>query len=127
MTDAMTLREMCNVFGATLRFHGHQDLLFPIRDGRRRLFARRAPARLKLTPRGKRSGLPLADIRQLPEISGQDRLSQARRNCTCDISRDRRAVMKRQWAEPEDVITVLQDQGARADVVLGTVRKAAAA
>ena len=127
MTDAMTLRERCNAFGATLRFHGQKDLLFPICDDRRRLFARRDRARLKLTLRGKRSGLPLADIRQLPEISGQDRLSQARRSCTCDIPRDRRAVMKRERAEPEDVITVLQDQGARADVVLGTFRKAAAA
>ena len=127
MTDAVTLRERCNAFGATLRFHGQKDLLFPICDDRRRLFARRDRARLKLTLRGKRSGLPLADIRQLPEISGQDRLSQARRSCTCDIPRDRRPVMKRERAEPEDVITVLQDQGARADVVLGTFRKAAAA
>ena len=127
MTDAMTLRERCNAFGATLRFHGQKDLLFPFCDDRRRLFARRDPARLKLTLRGKRSGLPLADTRQLPEISGQDRLSQARRSCTCDIPRDRRPVRKRQRAEPEDVITVLQDQGARADVVLGTFHKAAAA
>ena len=124
MTDAMTLREMCNAFGATprtLHFCGQTEPPFPSRYDRRRLFTRRDRARLKLTLRGKRSGMPL------PDISGQDRLSQGQRSRICDLARDRRMVMERQRAEPEDAIATLKDQHAGAQGVLGTFRRNAAA
>jgi hypothetical protein len=60
MTDhEMTIREMCDAFDVTprtLRFYESKELLFPRRDGQKRLFTRRDRARLKLILRGKRFG-----------------------------------------------------------------------
>ena len=49
--DVMTIRQMCDAFGVTprtLRFYEAKELLFPIRDGQKRLFTRRDRARLIL-------------------------------------------------------------------------------
>ncbi len=67
-TEQMTIREMCDAFGVTprtLRFYEAKELLFPIRDGQKRLFTKRDRARLKLILRGKRFGFSLEEIRQL--------------------------------------------------------------
>ena len=52
----MTIREMCDAFDVTprtLRFYEAKELLFPRREGQKRLFTRRDRARLKLILRGK--------------------------------------------------------------------------
>lgn len=57
--DTLTIRQMCDAFDVTprtLRFYEAKELLFPIRDGQKRLFTRRDRARLKLILRGKRFG-----------------------------------------------------------------------
>ena len=63
MTEqTMTIREMCDEFEVTprtLRFYEAKELLFPRRDGQKRLFSRRDRARLKLILRGKRFGFSL--------------------------------------------------------------------
>lgn len=72
MTDkTMTIREMCEAFDVTprtLRFYEAKELLFPIREGQKRLFTRSDRARLKLILRGKRFGFSLEDIRQLLDL-----------------------------------------------------------
>ena len=72
MTDQlMTIREMCDAFDVTprtLRFYEAKELLFPIREGQKRLFTKRDRARLKLILRGKRFGFSLEDIRQLLDM-----------------------------------------------------------
>ena len=63
-----TIKEMCDLFKVTprtLRFYEFKELLFPIREGQRRLFTRRDQARLKLIMQGKRFGFSLEEIRQL--------------------------------------------------------------
>lgn len=60
--------EMCAEFGVTprtLRFYEAKELMFPIRQGQKRLYTRRCRARLKLILQGKRFGFSLEDIRQL--------------------------------------------------------------
>ena len=67
----MTIREMCDAFDVTprtLRFYESKELLFPERDGQKRLFTRRDRARLKLILRGKRFGFSLEEIRQLLDL-----------------------------------------------------------
>jgi DNA-binding transcriptional MerR regulator len=57
--DEMTIRQMCDAFDVTprtLRFYEAKELLFPRREGQKRLFTRRDRARLKLILRGKRFG-----------------------------------------------------------------------
>ena len=63
-----TIKEMCDIYKVTprtLRFYEFKELLFPVRDGQRRLFTKRNQARLKLILQGKRFGFSLEDIRQL--------------------------------------------------------------
>jgi DNA-binding transcriptional MerR regulator len=67
----MTIREMCDAFDVTprtLRFYEAKELLFPIREGQKRLFTASDRARLKLILRGKRFGFSLEDIRQLLDL-----------------------------------------------------------
>jgi DNA-binding transcriptional MerR regulator len=69
--ETMTIRDMCakyDVTPRTLRFYEQKELLFPIRDGQRRLFTKRDRARLKLILRGKRFGFSLEEIRQLLDL-----------------------------------------------------------
>ena len=69
--ETMSIREMCDAFEVTprtLRFYESKELLFPIREGQKRLFTRRDRARLKLILRGKRFGFSLEEIRQLLEL-----------------------------------------------------------
>lgn len=63
--DLMTIREMCETYDVTprtLRFYEAKELLFPIREGQKRLFTKRDRARLKLILRGKRFGFSLEEI-----------------------------------------------------------------
>jgi DNA-binding transcriptional MerR regulator len=129
MTDAMTIREMCNSFGVTprtLRFYEQKELLFPIRDGTRRLFTRRDRARLTLILRGKRFGFNLEDIRQLLDMYDRAGRQEAQLSRTHEIARDRLTVMERQRADVDDAITELKDQLAWAEEVLATFRRDAA-
>lgn len=67
----MTIREMCDAYDVTprtLRFYEAKELLFPVREGQKRLFTKRDRARLKLILRGKRFGFSLEEIRQLLEL-----------------------------------------------------------
>ncbi|MGI1663814.1 MerR family transcriptional regulator [Palleronia sp. KMU-117] len=111
--DVMTIREMCDAFDVTprtLRFYEAKELLFPIREGQKRLFTRRDRARLKLILRGKRFGFSLEDIRQLLELydMGDQQLTQLRR--TYDLARDRLADMVQQRDELDEAITDLRNQ-----------------
>ena len=66
-SEMMTIREMCDAFEVTprtLRFYEAKELLFPLREGQKRLFTKRDRARLKLILRGKRFGFSLEEIRQ---------------------------------------------------------------
>ena len=49
----------------TIRFWEDQGILAPQREGNKRIFTRRARARLKMALRGKRLGLSLAEIKDL--------------------------------------------------------------
>ena len=67
----MSIRAMCCAFDVTprtLRFYEQKDLLFPIRDGQKRLFTRRDRARLTLILRGRKFGVGLEEIRQLLDL-----------------------------------------------------------
>jgi DNA-binding transcriptional MerR regulator len=114
MTDEyMTIREMCDAFGVTprtLRFYEAKELLFPRREGQKRLFTRRDRARLKLILRGKRFGFSLEEIRQLLNLydMGDQQLTQLSR--TYEIAEERLADMERQREELDEAIADLKEQ-----------------
>jgi DNA-binding transcriptional MerR regulator len=129
MTDVMTIRAMCDAFDVTprtLRFYEQKELLFPIREGTKRLFTRRDRARLKLILRGKRFGFNLEDIRQLLDLYDHDHGHEAQLSRSYEIACDRLAVMERQRAELDEAIAELKEQMVWGQGVLTSFRRAAA-
>ena len=111
--ETMTIRLMCDAFDVTprtLRFYEAKELLFPIRDGQKRLFIRRDRARLKLILRGKRFGFSLEEIRQLLDLYHKDDQQRTQFTRAYDIARERLADMESRRDELEEAIGDLRDQ-----------------
>ena len=111
--DLMTIREMCDAYDVTprtLRFYAAKELLFPIREGQKRLFTKRDRARLKLILRGKRFGFSLEEIRQLLDLYhiGDQQHTQLTR--TYEIAKERLADMERRREELDEAISDLKEQ-----------------
>ena len=128
--QVMTIREMCDAFDVTprtLRFYEQKELLFPIRDGQKRLFTRRDRARLKLILRGKRFGFSLEDIRQLLDLYDMGDQQQTQLTRTVELARTRLEEMQRQYQELGQTINELRDQIAQGESILDTMKKQSAA
>ncbi|GFE51255.1 MerR family transcriptional regulator [Roseobacter cerasinus] len=114
MTDEiMTIREMCDAFDVTprtLRFYESKELLFPIREGQRRLFTRRDRARLKLILRGKKFGFSLEEIRQLLDLYDMGDQQQTQLQRTYEVARDRLADLVSQRDALNEAIAELTEQ-----------------
>ncbi len=109
----LTIREMCDAFDVTprtLRFYEAKELLFPIRQGQKRLFTKSDRARLKLILRGKRFGFSLEEIRQLLDLYHMGDQQQTQITKTYEIAKERLADMERQRDELEEAIVDLKDQ-----------------
>ena len=109
----MTIREMCDAFDVTprtLRFYEAKELLFPERDGQKRLFTKRDRARLKLILRGKRFGFSLEEIRQLLDLYHVGDQQQTQMNRTIEIARDRLSDLEGQRDELESAIDDLRER-----------------
>ncbi len=109
-TTTMTIREMCETFDVTprtLRFYEAKELMFPIRQGTRRLFTKQCRARLKLILRGKRFGFSLEEIRQLLDLydMGDQQATQLMR--THELAARHLAAMQAQRAELDEAIAEL--------------------
>ena len=121
----MTIRQMCDAFDVTprtLRFYEQKELLFPIREGQKRLFTRRDRARLKLILRGKRFGFSLEEIRQLLDLynTGDQQLTQLTK--TYEIAQQRLADMVRQRDELNEAIQELTDQLKWGEEMIATLK-----
>ena len=114
MTEqTLTIRQMCDLFDVTpraLRFYEAKELLFPIREGTRRLFTKADRARLTLILRGKKFGFSLEEIRQLLDLweGGKGRAKQLAK--TCEIAEAHLSEMKERRAALEEAIKELEDQ-----------------
>ena len=110
--EVCTIKEMCDLYNVTprtLRFYESKELLFPIREGQRRLFTRRDRARLKLILQGKRFGFSLEEIRQLLnlyDIGDQQKTQLAK---TYELASKRLKVMIEQKNELTTAIEDLKD------------------
>lgn len=127
----MTIREMCDTFDVTprtLRFYESKELLFPLREGQKRLFTKRDRARLKLILRGKRFGFSLEEIRQLLDLYHVNDQQQTQMNRTLEIAHDRLADLEGQRDELESAIDDLREQIKWGEKIVGSMnqtRKAA--
>ena len=111
--ETMTIREMCDVYDVTprtLRFYESKELLFPIREGQKRLFTKRDRARLKLILRGKRFGFSLEEIRQLLDMydMGDQQATQLQR--TYEVAQKHLKDMEEQRDELNEAIEDLRAQ-----------------
>ncbi|WP_081780726.1 MULTISPECIES: MerR family transcriptional regulator [Roseobacteraceae] len=109
----MTIREMCDAFEVTprtLRFYEAKELLFPIREGQKRLFTKRDRARLKLILRGKRFGFSLEEIRQLLDLYDMGDQQHTQLASTYEIAKQRLADMISQRDELNEAIEDLKSQ-----------------
>lgn len=112
-TDTMTIRQMCDAYDVTprtLRFYEAKELLFPIREGQKRLFTKRDRARLKLILRGKRFGFSLEEIRQLLDLYHMDDQQQTQIARTYEIGRQRLADMEAKRDDLNEAIDELRSQ-----------------
>ncbi|MEM6610259.1 MAG: MerR family DNA-binding transcriptional regulator [Pseudomonadota bacterium] len=128
--EIMTIREMCDAFDVTprtLRFYEAKELLFPIREGQKRLFTRRDRARLKLILRGKRFGFSLEEIRQLLDLYelGDGQATQLAR--TLDVARDRMSELESRRRELDIVIDEMKSQMKLVEDMLNTAAQPARA
>lgn len=128
-TDLLTIRQMCDAFDVTprtLRFYESKELLFPIREGTRRLFTKRDRARLKLILRGKRFGFSLEDIRQILDLYERDGANEMQAMRTYELARERLAEMEAQRAELDVAITELKLELAEGEKMIASLRQEAA-
>ena len=109
----MTIREMCEQYDVTaraLRFYEAKELLFPIREGTKRLYTKADRARLTLILRGKRFGFSLEEIRQLLDLyeGGKGRRRQLAR--ACEVAESHLREMEERRAALDATIAELQEQ-----------------
>jgi len=108
-----TIRETCDAFNVTprtLRFYESKELLFPKREGQKRLFTKRDRARLKLILRGKRFGFSLEEIRQLLDLYHVGDQQKTQMNKTLVIAHDRLRDLDHQRHELDSAIDDLREQ-----------------
>mgnify|MGYP003667822814 FL=1 len=125
--DLMTIRAMCDDYDVTprtLRFYEAKELLFPIREGQKRLFTRRDRARLKLILRGKRFGFSLEEIRQLLDLYDMGDQQQTQLARTYGVAKDRLQIMEAQRAELDTAITELKEQMDWVARMIGSMQEA---
>ncbi|ATG49913.1 MerR family transcriptional regulator [Celeribacter ethanolicus] len=109
----MTIREMCDAFDVTprtLRFYEAKELLFPIREGQKRLFTKRDRARLTLILRGKKFGFSLEEIRQLLDLYKEEDEGEAQMRETLVAYHEKLAGMEAQKQALIAVMTDLEDE-----------------
>ncbi|WP_171177555.1 MerR family DNA-binding transcriptional regulator [Ruegeria sp. HKCCA4633] len=124
--DVMTISEMCETYDVTprtLRFYEAKELLFPIREGQKRLFTKRDRARLKLILRGKRFGFSLEEIRQLLDLYhvGDQQVTQMTR--TYEIALERLADMEERRRELTQAIDDLKEQLRWGEKVIASMKQ----
>ena len=128
--DLLTIREMCETYDVTprtLRFYEAKELLFPIREGQKRLFTKRDRARLKLILRGKRFGFSLEEIRQLLDLYHMGDQQQTQIARTYEIAKERLKDMESQRDELTEAIDDLRAQLKWGEKMIASLTQAPAA
>jgi DNA-binding transcriptional MerR regulator len=119
-----TITELAREFEVTpraIRFYEDQGLLSPKRagaGGRQRVYSQRDRTRLKLTLRGKRLGLSLAEVRELVDMyeSPSDNAAQLSRFLA--VLAQHRATMERQLADLQETLVEIEAHERRARELL---------
>ena len=107
------IREMCDQFNVTprtLRFYEFKELLFPTRQGHKRLFTKKCRGRLKLILKGKRFGFSLEDIRRLLKMYDMGDKQQTQLLRTYELAKNKLIDLEDQRDKIEETIKELRQQ-----------------
>ncbi|TVO57867.1 MerR family transcriptional regulator [Denitromonas halophila] len=102
-----TITELAREFAITpraIRFYEDQGLLTPDRAGRTRVYSRADRTRLKLSLRGKRLGLTLAEIKQILDMYGGANNTEPQLDRFLKVLGERRAALAQQLEDIEVVL-----------------------
>jgi DNA-binding transcriptional MerR regulator len=127
--DVLTIREMCEAYEVTpraLRFYEAKELLFPMRNGQRRLYTRRDRARLKLILRGKRFGFSLEEIRQILDMYDIENGPVNQMAEAIEAARKRLIELQHQRRDLDQTIAELSEQIAMAEANFEKLAQSAA-
>ena len=97
-----TIGELAREFDLTtraIRFYEDCGLLMPQRRGRSRIYTSRDRTRLKLTLRGKRLGLTLAEVKELVDMYESPRDTQAQLRKFLEVLAAHRAQLEQQFTD----------------------------
>ncbi len=103
-----TITELAREFDVTpraIRFYEDQGLLSPARQGRSRVYTRADRTRLRLTLRGKRLGLSLAEIREIIGMYAGVKNSVPQLNRLLSVLDTRRTALLQQREDIEAVLS----------------------
>lgn len=126
----LTIREMCKEFGVTsraLRFYEAKELIFPHRDGTKRLYDKTDRARLKLILRGKKFGFSLEHIRQLLNLYDAEGTQPLQLRAVYEAANQRLEEMLAERAVLDTAISELRDHIAWGERQLALLEKPAQA
>ena len=101
-SQTFTISELAREFDLTtraIRFYEDCGLLGPQRHGRNRVYTARDRTRLKLTLRGKRLGLTLAEVKDLVDMYESPRDTQAQLKKFLLVLADHRSQLEQQMAD----------------------------
>lgn len=120
-----TIRQLCREFEVTpraLRFYEDKGLLAPSRAGLNRVYSHRDRGRLQLILRGKRIGLPLAEIGDLLDLYDQDDGGVTQMARALKTFRQRLVDLRQQRIDIEDSIAMLGEACERLEARLKDTR-----
>ena len=115
-----------DVTARTIRFYEDQGLLAPKRigtGGRQRVYSQRDRTRLKLTLRGKRLGLSLAEVKALVDMyeSPADTAAQLKRFLA--VLSEHRRVLEIQLVDLRETLTEIDAHESRARALLAGLKR----
>ena len=126
-SPTFTIGELAREFDLTtraIRFYEDCGLLTPQRSGRNRVYAARDRTRLKLTLRGKRLGLTLAEVKDLVDMYETRRDTEAQLRRFLDVLARHRAHLEARLGELRTTLDEVLAQESAARQVLRRRAKA---
>lgn len=121
-----TISELAAEFSITprtLRFYEDQGIVKPGREGLTRVYHARDRARLRLALRGKRLGLPLAEICSLLDMYDGPGDTVAQLHHYLSVLAKHRQVLERQRQDIEQTLTEIDQQQRECEVLLAQREK----
>ena len=125
-TPTFSIGELAREFGLTtraIRFYEDCGLLAPLRRGRNRVYTVRDRTRLKLTLRGKRLGLTLAEVKDLVDMYESPRDTQAQLRAFLIVLASHRAQLEQQLADLHATLDEVREQEREARRLLAEGQK----